>query len=156
MIVMLRTIASELRPRALDDLGLTAALESQAQEFQGRTGIHCHVDVPRAPLVLDNERATAIFHIFQESLTNVARHAQATRVDARLESAGDQLPLEVKDHGIGFDAEEAKEGKSLGIVGMRERALLLDGELTFKRRLVAGTILTLRIPLSLPIPLEQN
>jgi signal transduction histidine kinase len=131
-------------------------LEWQAQEFQSRTGIHCHVDVPRDPLVLDNERATAIFRIFQESLTNVARHAQATRVEARLESAGDHLLLEVKDNGIGFDADEAKQGKSLGIVGMRERALLLDGEITIKRRLVAGTTLTLRIPLSLPIPLEQN
>lgn len=156
MIVKLRRIASELRPRTLDDLGLTAALEWQAQEFQSRTGIHCHVDVPRDPLVLDNERATAVFRIFQESLTNVARHAQATRVEARLESAGDHLLLEVKDNGIGFDAEEAKKGKSLGIVGMRERAVLLDGELTIKRGLVAGTTLTLRIPLSLPIPLEQN
>jgi PAS domain S-box-containing protein len=156
MIAKLRRIASQLRPRTLDDLGLTAALESQAEVFQSRTGIRCHVDVPREPLVLDNERATAIFRIFQESLTNVARHAQATRVEARLESAGDHLLLEVKDNGIGFDADEAKQGKSLGIVGMRERALLLDGEITIRRRLVAGTTLTLRIPLSLPIPLEQN
>ena len=156
MIVTLRRIASELRPRTLDDLGLTAALEWQAQEFQSRTGIRCHVHVPRDTLVLDNERATAIFRIFQESLTNVARHAQAERVEARLESAGDHLLLEVKDNGIGFDAEEAKEGKSIGIVGMRERALLLDGELIIKRGLVRGTTLTLRIPLLQPIPLEKN
>lgn len=112
--------------------------------------------MPPERLVLDNERATAIFRIFQESLTNVARHARATRVEARLESAGEHLLLEVKDNGTGFDAEEANEDKSLGIVGMRERALLLDGELIIKRGLVGGTTLTLRIPLSLPIPLEQN
>lgn len=156
MIVTLRRIASKLRPRTLDDLGLTAALEWQAQEFQSRTGIRCQVDVPPEPLVLDNERATAIFRIFQESLTNVARHAQATRVEARLVSASDHLLLEVKDNGIGFDAEGAREGKSLGIVGMRERALLLDGELIIKRGPVGGTTLTLRIPLSRPIPVEQN
>jgi signal transduction histidine kinase len=84
-IATLRRIASELRPRTLDDLGLSAALEWQAEEFESRTGIHCRVTLPQKPLALDSERSTAIFRIFQESLTNVARHAQATRVEARLE-----------------------------------------------------------------------
>src|SRR5260370_18894506 len=84
MIVTLRRLASELRPRTLDDLGLPAALESQAQEFEGRTGIRCSVTLPHEPLTLDTDTSTAIFRIFQESLTNVARHAHASLVRASL------------------------------------------------------------------------
>src|SRR5712691_814931 len=147
MIVTLRRIASELRPRTLDDLGLTAALESQAQEFEARTGIHCRVALPEEPLTLDDERSTAIFRIFQESLTNVARHAHATRVEARMEKEADQLIFQVHDNGKGFDPEEAKARMSLGLVGMQERALLLNGELKVEGVPGAGTTLALRIPL---------
>ena len=147
MIGTLRRIASELRPRTLDDLGLTAALEWQAQEFESRAGIRCHVTLPQEPLVLDSERSTAIFRIFQESLTNVARHAHATRVEARLEREADQLLFQVHDNGRGFDPEEAKTRRALGLVGMQERALLLNGELKVEGVPGAGTTLTLRIPL---------
>jgi PAS domain S-box-containing protein len=147
MIVTLRRIASDLRPRTLDDLGLPAALEWQAQEFESRTGMRCRVTLPQEPLVLDTERATAIFRIFQESLTNVARHAKATRVQARLEREVHQLTFEVRDNGRGFDPEEAKARKSLGLVGMQERALLLQGELKLEGVPGAGTTMTLRIPL---------
>jgi len=153
MIFTLRRIASELRPRTLDDLGLTAALECQAEEFESRTGICCNVDLPQEQLALDSERSTAIFRIFQESLTNVARHAQATRVEARLEMQPDQLILQVHDNGRGFDAEQAKARRSLGLVGMQERALLLNGEFKIEGVLGSGTTMTLRIPhprLSLP------
>jgi PAS domain S-box-containing protein len=147
MIGTLRRIASELRPRTLDDLGLTAALEWQAQEFESRAGIRCHVTLPQEPLDLDSERSTAIFRIFQESLTNVARHAHATRVEARLEREADQLLFQVHDNGRGFDPEEAKARRALGLVGMQERALLLNGELKVEGVPGAGTTLTLRIPL---------
>ncbi len=147
MIFTLRRIASELRPRTLDDLGLTAALEWQAQEFESRTGVRCVVALPQEQLALDSERSTAIFRIFQESLTNVARHAQATRVEARLERQEDQLILQVHDNGRGFDAEQAKGGRSLGLVGMQERALLLNGDLKIDGVLGSGTTMTLRIPL---------
>ena len=147
MIVTLRKIASELRPRALDDLGLTAALEWQAQEFESRTGIHCRVVWPQEPIALDSERSTAIFRIFQESLTNVARHAHATRVEARLERDADQLLFQVHDNGRGFDPEEAKARMSLGLVGMQERALLLNGELKVEGVPGAGTTIALRIAL---------
>src|SRR5207249_808650 len=120
MIVTLRRIASDLRPRTLDDLGLAAALEWQGQEFERRTGIHCRVALPREPLNLDSERSITIFRIFQESLTNVARHAQATSVEARLEVEGDELIFSVHDNGKGFDPQEAKARKSLGLVGMQE------------------------------------
>jgi PAS domain S-box-containing protein len=147
MIGTLRRIASELRPRTLDDLGLNAALEWQAQEFESRTGIPCHLTLPPEPLVLDSERSTAIFRIFQESLTNVVRHAHATRVEARLEQEGDYLLFQVHDNGIGFDTEQAKSRGSLGLVGMQERALLLNGELKIEGVPGAGATLTLRIPL---------
>src|SRR5467141_2705617 len=147
MIITLRKIASELRPRVLDDLGLTAALEWQAQEFQSRTGIHCRVILPQEPIALDSERSTTIFRIFQESLTNVVRHAHATRVEARLEREADQLIFQVHDNGRGFDPEEAMARRSLGLVGMRERALLLNGEFKVEGVPGAGTTIALRIAL---------
>jgi PAS domain S-box-containing protein len=150
MIVTLRRIASELRPRTLDDLGLPAALESQAQEFESRTGIRCSVTLPQEPPTLDADRATAIFRIFQESLTNVARHAGATRVEACLERNQNQLVFQVRDNGRGFDPQEAEARRSLGLVGMQERALLLSGDLKIEGIPGAGTTLTLRIPLRRP------
>src|SRR6266403_1624606 len=147
MIFTLRRIASELRPRTLDDLGLTAALEWQAQEFESRTGVHCRVILPQEPIALDSERSTTIFRIFQESLTNVVRHAHATRVEARLEREADQLIFQVHDNGRGFDPEEAMARRSLGLVGMRERALLLSGEFKVEGVPGAGTTIALRIAL---------
>jgi PAS domain S-box-containing protein len=147
MIGTLRRIASDLRPRTLDDLGLNAALEWQAQEFEGRTGIRCRVTFLGKPLALDSERATAIFRIFQESLTNVVRHAHATRVEARLERQLDYLLFQVHDNGSGFDPKQPRSHRSLGLVGMQERALLLNGELKIEGIPGSGTTLTLRIPL---------
>jgi PAS domain S-box-containing protein len=146
MIGTLRRIASELRPRTLDDLGLQAALESQAQEFESRTGISCNVILPQERLSLDADRSTAIFRIFQESVTNVARHAQATRVEARLVEENDRVIFQVVDNGRGFDPEEARARKSLGLVGMQERALLLNGDLKIEGVSGVGTTLTLTIP----------
>ena len=155
MIVTLRRIASELRPRTLDDLGLPAALEAQAQEFEGRTGIHCSVILPQEPLTLDTDRSTAIFRIFQESLTNVARHAHATRVEARLRRESDRIIFQVFDNGTGFDPEVAKARKSLGLVGMQERALLLNGDFKTEGVPGSGTTMTLTIPLPPPIAAES-
>ena len=111
--------------------------------------------MPEEPLTLDDERSTAIFRIFQESLTNVARHAHATRVEARLERKADQLIFQVRDNGRGFDPAEAKARKSLGLVGMQERALMLNGELQVEGVPGAGTTMILRIPLP-PSPLPRQ
>ena len=154
-IVTLRRIASELRPRALDDLGLPAALEAQALDFEARTGIRCSVTLPLEPLTLDRDRSTAIFRIFQESLTNVARHAHATRVEARLHRENDRIIFEVFDNGTGFDPEVAKERKSLGLVGMQERALLLNGEFKAEGVPGSGTTVRLSIPFAPPIASES-
>jgi PAS domain S-box-containing protein len=155
-IVTLRKIASELRPRTLDDLGLPAALEAQAQEFEGRTGIHCSVILPPEPLALDTDRSTAIFRIFQESLTNVARHAHATRVEARLHREEDCIVFEIFDNGTGFDPELAKERKSLGLIGMQERAHLLNGELKAEGVPGRGTTIRLTVPLAPSIAAESE
>jgi PAS domain S-box-containing protein len=146
MIFTVRRIASELRPRTLDDLGLSAALEWQAQEFELRTGIRCRITLPEEQLDLDPHRSTAIFRIFQESLTNVARHAGATQVDARLERQDDHVMFVIHDNGKGFDPEQASARRSLGLVGMQERVLLLDGELKIEGGLGSGATLTLKIP----------
>jgi PAS domain S-box-containing protein len=151
MIVTLRRIASELRPTTLDDLGLQAALESHAQEFESRTGIRCSVTLPQEPLMLDKDRSTAIFRIFQESLTNVARHSHATSVEARFFHEPHRLIFQIVDNGTGFDPESAKAGKSLGLIGMQERALLLGGEFKTEGKPGAGTTVTLTLPLR-PLP----
>lgn len=148
MIFTVRRIASDLRPRTLDDLGLTAALEWQAQEFESRTGIRCALVLPGEELTLDAERSTAIFRIFQESLTNVVRHSRATRVEAHLEKQQNELIFLVRDDGVGFDIAQTRTRKSLGLVGMQERALLLNGELTIESVPGSGTTVKFQIPLS--------
>ena len=153
MIVTLRRIASDLRPRTLDDLGLSAALEWQAQEFESRTGIRCRITLPREPLDLDAERSTAIFRIFQESLTNVARHAHATRVEAHLERVSNDLFFEVRDNGKGFDTNGPGDKKTLGLLGMKERAMMMDGKFEIKSYPGQGTTVTVLVPLP---PLEPK
>ena len=148
MIHTLRRIASELRPGTLDDLGLLAAIEWQAQEFEGRSGVKCHLALPQAEIALDSDRSTAIFRIFQETLTNVARHANATRVNVRLVGDAESLTLEVTDNGKGIDETRASAHNSLGLLGMRERALLLGGEFNVAGVSGQGTTVTLRVPLA--------
>jgi signal transduction histidine kinase len=144
-IQSVRRIATDLRPGVLDDLGLVAAVEWAAEEFQARTGIQCHVSLPDVDIAMDPERATALFRIFQETLTNVARHANATQVNVKLVQNCD-LSLEVRDNGKGMPEKQLSAGQSLGILGMRERALLLGGELTISGGPGKGTIVKVRIP----------
>jgi two-component system, NarL family, sensor histidine kinase UhpB len=145
-ISSVQKIASELRPSSLDNLGLAAALEHEAQRFQQRTGIACLVKLPADGLALPTEVATAVFRIFQEALTNVARHAQATEVRAALESEADQVVLQVEDNGRGISPEALVHKKSLGLLGMRERAAVLDGEVVIAPLQPSGTRVTLRLP----------
>lgn len=146
-IQVVRRISTELRPGVLDDLGLLAALEWQAQEFQTRTGIRCRLTTNVEELELDTERSTALFRIFQETLTNVARHAQATEVTVRLDLCEAHLILEVKDNGVGISSQALTDSHSLGLLGMRERALLFGGSLDVRGEPERGTTVTVRIPL---------
>ncbi len=145
-IQAVRRIASELRPGVLDDLGLVAAVEWAAEEFQSRTGTACKLELPAEGAAIEPAHATAIFRIFQETLTNVARHARATRVDVRLARSEGDLILEVYDNGAGIPDEKLTETHSLGILGMRERAALLGGNLVIRGVPGEGTAVTVRIP----------
>jgi PAS domain S-box-containing protein len=144
-IQTVRRISTELRPGILDDLGLIAAVEWAAEEFQTRTGTNCRLDLPEDDIVIDQERATALFRILQETLTNVARHANATQVNIRLAKEEGTLILEVHDNGQGINKEELSAGRSLGILGMRERALLLGGGLAISSAPGQGTTIGVRI-----------
>jgi signal transduction histidine kinase len=145
-----RRIATELRPGILDDMGLAAAVEWVAEDFQARTGTKVQLTLPEVDLIIDRERATALFRILQEILTNVARHANATQVNVRLVKEQGSLILEVHDNGKGVSKEELSAGRSLGILGMRERALLLGGKLAIGGAPALGTRVTVRIPGGLP------
>lgn len=142
-----RRISSELRPGILDDLGLIPALEWQAQEFGKRTGIESLFSTDLKELNLERELSTNIFRIYQETLTNVARHANATRVHAALEQRNGNLRLVVQDNGQGFDTEGVKTKNSLGLIGMKERARSFQGNLSIVSNRNSGTIIILETPL---------
>jgi PAS domain S-box-containing protein len=146
----MRRIVTELRPALLDSLGLIAAIEWHAEEFEQRTGVSCRLGPHPDEVTIDRDRATAVFRIFQETLTNVARHAAASRVDVDLRIEDTSLLLAVADNGRGFSADSASNSTSFGILGMRERALIFQGELTISGEPGIGTIVTLRIPLLSP------
>jgi signal transduction histidine kinase len=146
-IQSVRKIATELRPGVLDTLGLSAAIEWQAQEFEKQTGIICESSLPAEPLGVDENQSTALFRILQECLTNVARHAHATKVGIRLEADARFLCLEVEDNGIGIGESEIGDPQSLGLLGMRERAIALRGEVRFLGVRGKGTTVIARVPL---------
>jgi signal transduction histidine kinase len=149
-IQTVRRISTELRPGILDDLGLVAALEWQAAEFQKRTGIRCEVASELKQTMLNEELNTAFFRIFQEILTNVIRHAKATKVTVEIRRIRGQLMLTVEDNGRGISEGEISNTKSIGLLGMRERAALLGGKIFFSGVRGQGTTVTVRIPLSRP------
>jgi len=142
-----RRISSELRPGILDDLGLMAAIEWQARQFESRSGIICNVDLLVDDLHLNREQSTAVFRILQEALTNILRHTRAINVNIVVEVVEGELVLEVRDNGRGITEEEIAGSQSLGLIGMRERAHLLGGEIEITGTAGRGTVLTLRVPL---------
>jgi signal transduction histidine kinase len=140
-------LSGELRPGLLDDLGLATAIEWQSEEFQKRTGVPCAVRVDLRDTTLSREHATALFRVFQETLTNVIRHAQATRVGVRLQTAGERLVLEVEDNGRGITEKETEDPRAFGLIGMRERVLAFKGEFAIIGRPGRGTTVTVTIPI---------
>ncbi|MCI0490713.1 MAG: PAS domain S-box protein [Blastocatellia bacterium] len=145
-ILTVQRISSEMRPRILDDLGLAAAIEWQVQEFQNRTEIECIFTSPPKDITLGHDRSTAVFRIFQEALTNVARHAAASKALIRLSEKAGYFLLEVKDNGKGVAKSKIFDSKSLGFIGMRERALLWGGQIEIKGIRGKGTTVTVRMP----------
>ncbi|HPN10032.1 MAG TPA: PAS domain S-box protein [Syntrophales bacterium] len=143
----LKRIYMDLRPGMLDHLGLTAAIGWQAEEFQKRTGIHCHVRFAPEEIVLDPDLTTALFRIFQETLTNVSRHAEASRVNVNLRATDREIQLTVKDNGRGITREQMNKPNSFGLLGIRERAEYWRGEVTIKGKPGRGTTVSVTIPL---------
>lgn len=145
-IQTVKKISTNLRPGLLDDLGLAAAIEWQAEDFQRRTGITSKVRIDPADINFDRDRNTAIFRIVQETLTNVSRHAHATRVNVTLQQRDGQIELQVHDNGRGITEEQLANPKSFGLIGIRERVKIFGGKHIMKGIPGKGTRLTVRIP----------
>ncbi len=143
-----RTLATELRPAVLDDLGLLAAIEWETQQFARRTGIACTLELPASLPPLDADRSTDLFRILQEALTNVVRHAAAQHVDVQVRETSAELVLGVSDDGRGIATAEAMNPRSLGLLGMRERALLWNGTVDVRARPQGGTSVIVQLPLA--------
>lgn len=148
IINSVRRIASGLRPEVLDEIGLAAAFEWQAREFQRRTGIRCNVNIAARFVDPDKGRSTALFRIFQELLTNVARHANATRVNVSLGESEAALALAVEDNGRGIKENEIESPRSLGLLGLRERVLAFGGTIGIKGDEGKGTKVSVSIPVT--------
>jgi signal transduction histidine kinase len=151
IINSVRRIASGLRPEVLDEMGLAAAVEWQGREFSRRTGIRCVIDIEPGFVDPDKERSTALFRIFQELLTNVARHANATKVAVRMWDGG-TLHLKVEDNGRGIQEKEFESPKSLGLLGLRERVLAFGGSIDVRGQEGKGTCVSVSIPTEVPQP----
>lgn len=147
-ITAVQRIAAELRPGVLDQLGLFPALKHEAQRFQKRTSIACKVELPSRQPELPPQVATAVFRIFQETLTNVARHADATEVRVTFREEGRRVILEVADNGRGLPPDALRNPMALGLLGMKERAAVLGGDVQFHSGPGRGTTVTLRLPLT--------
>lgn len=149
-ITAVQRIVSELRPAVLDDLGLVAALEWQCEDFQRLTGIACTCTSTAEDIAIEAERATTVFRICQEALTNVARHAHATAVRVSLQEQDGSLLLRVSDNGDGVPDHKIADPQSFGLLGMKERAALLGGDVTIARNSEKGTAITMRLPVRTP------
>jgi signal transduction histidine kinase len=146
-IQSVRKIATDLRPGVLDELGLEAAIEWQAQEFERQSGISCRLNIQKHDILANAEFSTAAFRIFQEALTNIARHAEASLVQINLAVEHNSLYLHIEDNGRGITEEQLRDRKSIGIMGMNERALQYGGEVVVSRGAGGGTTVRARFPL---------
>jgi two-component system, NarL family, sensor histidine kinase UhpB len=143
----MRRIITQLRPVLLDSLGLSAAIEWLAEDFEHRTGIRCETRIEGEDTPPDHDRATAVYRIVQETLTNVARHAGASRVEIAMDIHEGTLRLSVSDNGKGVTDEQIRAPGSFGIMGMMERALIFGGEVTLGSSGEGGTTVSLTLPL---------
>ena len=148
LIITVKNIATELRPDILDHLGLIAALEWHAKEFENRHKVRCVFNSNIGKIELEKEKSTAVFRIFQEALTNVARHSGASQVTAKIQLLKDKLLLEVEDNGKGISNEQLFNISSIGITGMKERAKFLGGKVFIDGKEGKGTKVFLEMPLS--------
>lgn len=146
-IQVVKKICSDLRPGLLDDLGLKAAIEWYTEEFIERTGIICKLQINFEELEIDKDLEISIFRIFQETLTNIARHSVASKVQADFYLKKDILFMKIEDNGIGITEEQINDPKSLGLIGLRERVYPWGGEINIRGFKNKGTIVFAEIPL---------
>jgi len=151
-IAATRRIAADLRPLMLDDLGLVPSLEWLVENFSQRTGIGCRLAIAERELSLPKAHASAIFRIVQESLTNIAKHAQASRAEIAIDRDGDRLVVRVVDDGVGFSPQAPRKPNSFGLFGLRERASLMGGDATIESAPGEGTTVEVRLPIEAPVP----
>ena len=144
-IQRVKRITTELRPGILDHLGITAAIEWQAAEFKKLTGIRCDIDIPQE-IILPSDQSTQLFRIFEETLTNVIRHAEATQVTVRFLDKGDSVELVVRDNGKGINEAQLQSPGSFGVIGIRERIHSLGGKLRITGSPDSGTEVTVKVP----------
>jgi PAS domain S-box-containing protein len=141
-----RQVATAIRPAVLDDFGFQAAIQHELEALRGRTGIESTVSFQPEEYPLEANRATGLYRIAQEVLTNVVRHAGATRVDLRFTAGEGWISLEIEDNGRGISREEIEDTASIGLVGVRERAVAMGGDVVISGRPGAGTCVTVRVP----------
>ncbi len=146
MAEAIHRISAKLRPGILDELGLLPAIEWQCQEFAVQTGIKCSCEMPAEDIILQRDISTAVFRIFQEALTNVARHANANNVDVTLRVEDSRLSLLIRDNGKGITKTQINDMQSLGLLGMRERAMVFGGSVEIKSSMNSGTTVNVEIP----------
>lgn len=142
-----RKIATQLRPSILDNLGLVSALEWQSREFEKNFGIKCVFESLLNEPQFTSKQSNSLFRIYQEALTNIARHAGATQVDAVLSQEESRFVLEIRDNGKGFRMEDMADQKTLGLKGMQERALMIDGDFQIESKPGEGTYIQISIPI---------
>jgi signal transduction histidine kinase len=143
----IRRINTDLRPQIIDDLGLFAAIEWQANEFTKHTGIQCHLKINLKEPEFSKLLSIQIFRIYQEALNNVAKHANVTEVDTQLNYANGKMVMSIQDKGNGFDTSHKRPEKSFGLLGMKERAVLVDGLVEVLSEPKQGTIIKLSVPI---------
>jgi PAS domain S-box-containing protein len=147
-IKTVRKISTELRPSLLDDFGLVDAIEWQATEFEKRTGISCKVKSFVKQTLTNKKIEITLFRIFQESLTNILRHASAREISVQLLLAENTVELSIADDGVGMDLNTVKSKKTLGLMGMKERVYMVDGEYNITSNVGKGTTITVSVPIN--------
>ena len=148
-IQKVRQISQKLRPDILDNLGLAAAINWQAKELQERSGIDCQIFCEDEDgIILNEELSSALFRVFQEALTNIFRHAQATKIEVRLQESDNNLNLSIRDNGIGISAEHVSNPSSFGLIGIRERIHFLNGSVEISGEAGKGTTVSVTVPIA--------
>jgi signal transduction histidine kinase len=148
LMILVREVSAELRPPLLERLGFVAALQLHLKTFRKRTGIRCKFSTRTREVFINTEIATGVFRVFQETLTNVIRHSRASEVEVRLDVHRGSLCLTVSDNGRGITEAELYSPKSLGLIGMRERAQQVGGTIHIQNGWTEGTTVVIQVPLS--------